>query len=76
MTVRVKPAQKARIGRNPATSEAIPVAAKSANVDASARPLAKARPPGPPRVRHRLLVAPSRPRSDDRGCSISGSRRG
>jgi DNA-binding protein HU-beta len=43
LTVRVKPAQKARKGRNPATGEEITIAAKSAGVDLRARPLAKAK---------------------------------
>jgi nucleoid DNA-binding protein len=43
LTVRVKPAQKARRGRNPATGEEITIAAKPASVDVRARPLAKAK---------------------------------
>lgn len=43
LTVRVKPAQKARMGRNPATGEDIKIAAKPATVDVRARPLAKAK---------------------------------
>jgi DNA-binding protein HU-beta len=43
LTVRVKPAQKERQGRNPATGEEITIAAKSASVDVRARPLAKAK---------------------------------
>lgn len=43
MTVRVKPAAKARKGRNPATGEEITIAAKPASVDLRARPLAKAK---------------------------------
>jgi DNA-binding protein HU-beta len=42
LTVRVKPAQKARQGRNPATGEEITIAAKPASVDLRARPLARA----------------------------------
>jgi nucleoid DNA-binding protein len=42
LTVRVKPAQKKRKGRNPATGEEITIAAKPAGVDVRARPLAKA----------------------------------
>ena len=59
MMVRVKPAQKARMGRNPATGEAIKVAAKSASVDVRARPLAKAK-AGLPSVQkaRRRLAAP------------------
>lgn len=43
LTVRVKPAQKKRKGRNPATGEEIDIAAKPASVDLRARPLAKAK---------------------------------
>jgi DNA-binding protein HU-beta len=43
LTVRVRPAQKARMGRNPATGEQIKIAAKPASVDLRARPLAKAK---------------------------------
>lgn len=43
LTVRVKPAQKARMGRNPATGEEIRIPAKPASVDVRARPLAKAK---------------------------------
>jgi DNA-binding protein HU-beta len=43
LTVRVKPATKARKGRNPATGEEITIAAKPAAVDLRARPLAKAK---------------------------------
>jgi nucleoid DNA-binding protein len=43
LTPRVKPAQKKRRGRNPATGEEIEIAAKPASVDLRARPLAKAR---------------------------------
>jgi DNA-binding protein HU-beta len=43
LTVRVKPAQKKRQGRNPATGEEITIAAKPASVDLRARPLAKAK---------------------------------
>src|ERR1700753_2882 len=43
LTVRVKPAQKARKGRNPATGEEITIAAKPASVALAARPLAKAK---------------------------------
>lgn len=41
LTVRLKPAQKARKGRNPATGEEITIAAKPASVDVRARALAK-----------------------------------
>ena len=43
LTVRVKPGQKKRTGRNPATGEEITIAAKPASVDVRARPLAKAK---------------------------------
>jgi DNA-binding protein HU-beta len=43
LTVRVKPAQKARKGRNPATGAEITIAAKPASVDLRARPLARAK---------------------------------
>jgi DNA-binding protein HU-beta len=43
LTVRVKPAQKARKGRNPATGEEITIGAKPASVDLRARPLAGAK---------------------------------
>lgn len=42
LTVRVEPAQKARPARNPATGEAMSIAAKPASVDLRARPLAAA----------------------------------
>ena len=59
LTVRVKPAQKARMGRHPATGESIKVAAKPASVDVRARPLAKAK-AGLPSVQkaRRRLAAP------------------
>jgi DNA-binding protein HU-beta len=41
LTVRLKPATKARKGRNPATGEEITIAAKPASVVVRARPLAK-----------------------------------
>lgn len=40
LTVRVKPARKARKGRNTATGEEITIAAQPARVDVGARPLA------------------------------------
>jgi DNA-binding protein HU-beta len=43
LTVRMKPASKARKGRNPATGEEITISAKPASVDLRARPLAKAK---------------------------------
>jgi DNA-binding protein HU-beta len=58
LTVRVKPAQKARKGRNPATGEEIAIAAKPASVDLRARPLApaKAALPSVQKVRRRLAA--------------------
>ena len=41
LTVRMKPATKARPGRNPATGEEITISAKPASVTVRARPLAK-----------------------------------
>jgi nucleoid DNA-binding protein len=43
LTVRVKPASKARKGRNPATGEEITIAAKPASVDLRARALTRQR---------------------------------
>ena len=43
LNVRIKPATKARKGRNPATGEEITIAAKKASVDLRARPLARAK---------------------------------
>jgi nucleoid DNA-binding protein len=43
LNVRIKPAQKARKGRNPATGEEITIAAKPASVDVRARALARAK---------------------------------
>ena len=43
LSVRIKPAQKKRKGRNPATGEEIEIAAKPASVDLRARPLARAK---------------------------------
>jgi DNA-binding protein HU-beta len=43
LTVRLRPAQKARKGRNPATGEEIAITAKPASVDLRARPLARAK---------------------------------
>jgi nucleoid DNA-binding protein len=58
LTVRVKPAQKARKGRNPATGEEITIAAKPASVDLRARPLAKAKQalPSVQKARRRLAA--------------------
>jgi nucleoid DNA-binding protein len=58
LTVRLKPAQKVRKGRNPATGEEIMVAAKPAGVDLRARPLAKAKAALPSvQKAHRRLAA-------------------
>jgi DNA-binding protein HU-beta len=43
LTVRMRPAQKARTGRNPATGEEIQIAAKPASVALGARALSKAK---------------------------------
>ena len=58
LTVRVKPAQKKRKGRNPATGEEIQIAAKPASVDLKARPLAKAKTalPSVQKARRRLAA--------------------
>jgi DNA-binding protein HU-beta len=58
LTVRVKPAQKARKGRNPATGEEITIAARPASVDVRARPLAKAKAalPSVQKARRRLAA--------------------
>jgi len=58
LTVRVKPAHKARKGRNPATGEEITIAAKPASVDLRARPLAKAKAalPSVQKARRRLAA--------------------
>ena len=57
LTVRVKPAQKKRKGRNPATGEEIDIAAKPASVDVRARPLAKAKAALPSVQKARRLAA-------------------
>jgi nucleoid DNA-binding protein len=58
LTVRVKPAQKKRSGRNPATGEQITIAAKPASVDVHARPLARAKQalPSVQKARRRLAA--------------------
>jgi DNA-binding protein HU-beta len=58
LTVRLKPAQKARKGRNPATGEEITIAAKPASVDLRARPLARAKAalPSVQKARRRLAA--------------------
>ncbi len=59
LTVRVKPAQKARKGRNPATGEEIKIAANQpGSVDLRARPLARAKGalPSVQKARRRLVA--------------------
>jgi DNA-binding protein HU-beta len=58
LTVRVKPAQKKRKGRNPATGEEIDIPAKPASVDVRARPLARAKSalPSVQKARRRLAA--------------------
>ena len=58
LTVRMKPAQKKRQGRNPATGEEITIPAKPASVDLRARPLAKAKTalPSVQKARRRLAA--------------------
>jgi len=58
LTVRVKPAQKARKGRNPATGEEIKIGPKPASVDLRARPLTKAKAalPSVQKARRRLAA--------------------
>jgi DNA-binding protein HU-beta len=58
LTVRMKPAQKKRKGRNPATGEEITIAAKPASVDVRARPLAAAKTalPSVQKARRRLAA--------------------
>jgi DNA-binding protein HU-beta len=58
LPVRVKPAQKRRKGRNPATGEEITIAAKPASVDVRARPLAKAKAALPSVQKARRRLAP------------------
>jgi nucleoid DNA-binding protein len=58
LTVRVKPAQKKRKGRNPATGAEITIAAKPASVDVRARPLAKAKAALPSVQKARRRLAP------------------
>jgi DNA-binding protein HU-beta len=58
LTVRVKPAQRKRKGRNPATGEEITIAAKPASVDVRARPLAKAKAALPSVQKARRRLAP------------------
>jgi DNA-binding protein HU-beta len=58
LTVRVKPATKARKGRNPATGEEITISAKPASVDVRARALAKTKDalPSVQKARRRLAA--------------------
>ena len=58
LTVRVKPAQKPRKGRNPATGEEITIAARPASVALRARPLARAKEalPSVQKARRRLAA--------------------
>jgi DNA-binding protein HU-beta len=58
LNVRLKPATKARKGRNPATGEEITIAAKPASVDVRARPLAKVKDavPSVQKARRRLAA--------------------
>jgi DNA-binding protein HU-beta len=58
LTVRLKPATKARKGRNPATGDEITIAAKPASVDVRARVLAKAKSavPSVQKARRRLAA--------------------
>jgi nucleoid DNA-binding protein len=59
LDVRLRPATKARDGRNPATGEPMRIAAKPASVQVKARPLAKARQalPTVQKARRRLAAA-------------------
>ena len=58
LNVRLKPAQKKRKGRNPATGEEIDIAAKPASVDLRARPLTRAKDalPSVQKARRRLAA--------------------
>ena len=58
LTVRVKPATKKRLGRNPATGEQITIPAKPASVGVRARPLARAKQalPSVQKARRRLAA--------------------
>ena len=58
LAIRVKPAQKKRQGRNPATGEEITIAAKPASVNLRARPLAKAKTALPSVQKARRRLAP------------------
>ena len=58
LTTRVKPAQKKRKGRNPATGEEIDIAAQPASVDLRTQPLARAKQalPSVQKARRRLAA--------------------
>jgi DNA-binding protein HU-beta len=73
LTVRVKPAQKKRRRRNPATGEEIDVAAKPASVDVRARPLAKAKEALPSVQKARRRLAASNGRAP-RGADLAAKR--
>ena len=73
LTVRVKPAQKARKGRNPATGEEITIAKKPAGVDLRARPLAKAK-AALPQCRKPVAGSQSEPRVSSRCRARNGGR--
>lgn len=60
LTVRVRPAQKARRGRNPATGEEITIAAKPAAVEVRAMALARAKRALPSVQKARRRLGPSR----------------
>ncbi|MGO9760924.1 MAG: HU family DNA-binding protein [Solirubrobacteraceae bacterium] len=59
LTVRLKPAQKPRKGRNPASGEEITIAAKKASVDVRARVLSGAKNAVPSLQKARRRLAPS-----------------
>lgn len=59
LTVNLKPAQKARKGRNPATGEEITIAAKKASVDVRARALKGAKNAAPSLQKARRRLAPA-----------------
>ena len=66
LTVRFKPVQKKRKGRNPVTGEEIDIDAKPAIVHVRARPLAKARAALPSVQKTRRRPSTSNPRGRDR----------
>ena len=65
LTVKLKPATKARPGRNPATGETITIKAKPASVDIKARPLKRPRTHSPLCRRH---AASSTPDARSKSC--------